>query len=331
MTKKVLLNPNELADRYALKILYDWLTPLYAHRRLERRVQFAFYETPGDSPREQEVTGSAKKSADPICDLCIGCYSDVSDGLEYPDIARTYPENARTLGIDISILKNSAIPLKSETKKSLRTELGIIAGQPVAVISYPNQSVEIGKVINALWPYTNIYILNWSYPLCGLLHGLPDGAMKKIHFVNEFGILKKYYACADLAFIGSNLAESYSYMHNFIEATENGPLFAIPPMTRQYGFKELADVGVIRRCNDLDTLLTQSLEFVRHFKDNKEHCAKRSEHIRQTRRKYLPVIGSYVDYMLNMARKPLKSELKAVRFRNGQDIQLCHPSTSWRC
>lgn len=317
MTKKIVFEPQELADVYALKTIYDYLKESEFERRKEVEI---YFRTSGKNTLSSIFKGCNLNERS--CELGTSLYVQTYCDFKHKE------HDAKNLLIDIAILKNCALPMSKEEKNKAREALGVRTELPILVISYAknNNTFFVDKLINENKDFSEIYIIDGPY----------QGDMgNNVHLINIWGMLRGYYAIADVAVNGANLFESSKFIHNFVEATEGGPLFMVPPeekYRRQFGYKELSDLEVIRnmeRSKDLTAkisrYLNRPIEQIR--KEKEEHCNRRAEHIMQTRKKYLPIIESEIEKMLNN-ESSMSGELWIRNEGNGRIIQ--HPDSWWK-
>ncbi len=318
--KKVILMPYELADAYALKTLYDYITSKSA----DTRFASAFLHKTNTDSRTKELLRHTAQDGDDNTNLYVTCYSDIN---KFP----YDPFSAASLNVDICLLKNAVTPLSKEQKNALRNKYKIPLKQPLAVISYVNsvEHPDIRQLVKALAKDSLVCLVGEFSPF---------GLMKTPGFrpVTEHGVLKDYYAMADLAVNAANLQVDYKNMHNFVEATEGGPLFMVEPYyTGQYGYRELVSVGAIRKCNNLDDIINKAVKHLKAFSGNDCILEARSRHLEHCRQTYLPVIYNTILYILGELPTSPKSDLKCEqrhRWNNlpePKKLNLVHPDTNW--
>ncbi len=315
MTRKIVFEAEELADAYALKTLYDYLK----ERNFEEKTGVGVcFDQFGLKPYSSILKGCNldESFSDSSTSLYVKTYSDFS--------GRNHA--GQSLFIDISILKNCALSKRDNLKNKLREIAGIKTTLPVLVVSYANiDNVVVDKLINENKEFSEICIMDGPYM----------GDMgNNIHLVNIFGVLREYYAIADVAVNARNLNKSGNFLHNFVEATEGGPLFMVPPnkeRQKQFGYKELSDLEVIRNCKTADDLTAKISKYLNRpikqiRKEKEEHCNRRTEHIMQTREKYLPIIESEIEKML-AGEYSSSGELIIKNQGSGRILQ--HPDSWW--
>ncbi|RMF54925.1 hypothetical protein D6745_03740 [Candidatus Woesearchaeota archaeon] len=308
-TKNVLFQVRELADLYALKTLYDFLSEHLPENGLNANLFFGGFI---NTERAREVLASSP-TAEQLnsIDAVVGCYSDIGD--------------CGDLSIDISILKNSVAPLTDEEKTELRKKYDIPSDRPVLVIGYADFSRELARIVEEASKFANVYLVG-CVDVESL--GLSKKAKRRVRSVQKHGVLKDYYAVADATINAHNISPSSAPLHNFVEATEGGPLFMVPPSdTAQYGYRQLVSAGAIIECDDLDDLIGRVLAHLQHFSGNDYVLEKRAQHLRRTRETYLPVVVAQLRRMLGEDAEVPESDLKIVN--RGRGVRLMHPDTQW--
>ena len=316
MTKKIIFEVGELSDAYALKTLYDYLKETEFERKKDVQIYFRASNLKNFS---SILNGCIKNESE--CELGTSLYVQT-----FSDFSYTIHDKNNLL-IDASILKNCAMPMKEEDKRKARELLGIKTELPVLVISYAKACWwEVKEFIGKINTNSEIYIIDGFHE-----NSLPAN----VHSIDIWGMLRAYYAMADVAVNAANLDNRGHYLHNFIEATEGGPLFMVPPEERyrkQFGYKELSDLGVIRNCECAEDLIEKVSKYLQRLieqihTENEEHSRKRTKHIVQSREKYLPIIESEIEKMLN--NEPSRSGELQIR-NQGNERFLQHPETKWK-
>lgn len=307
--KTVQFYVGELAEAYGLKTLYDYV------KTVAMNADIFFYNGCSRSRSTEILAGCEQKFLATNIDLEVCGFADIS---HYSNDA------SRTLRVDLAILKNCAVPLTAEQKSQLRKKYGIDNARPVLVVGFADSSCELASVVEELCKEANIYLVGNQYDLPLNWHKIYGN----FHTVTTHGVLKDYYAIADLAITACDLQKRTSHLHNFVEATEGGPLFLVKPgNTAQYGYKELKQAGAIQECDSLDELIKRASAFVRDFNGNEDHVVKRTTHIQETRKKYLPAIVAHMHWLLGRKIRIPKSDLRLKDQRINQ--LLCHPDTKW--
>jgi hypothetical protein len=315
--KKIVFEAGELADAYCLRTLYDALRERNFEERKDVKIYFRvsalnpFSSILKDGPIDESS-----------CELGTSLYVQTYCDFKYKE------HDSKNLSIDIAVLKNCALPMSCEEKEKVREILGIETERPVVVISYSKCNLDlVYSFVNSTQEFSEIYLIDGHH------YNLPKS--KNIHVVNLWGIMKAYYAVADVSVNAKNLVKNDYFLHNFVEATEGGPLFMVPPeekYQRQYGYKELSELEVIKNCESPEDLtakvskyLQRPIEQIRE--ENEAHCGKRAEHILQTREKYLPIIESEIERML-AGEHSSSRELIVKNEGNGRILQ--HPDSWWK-
>ena len=308
MAQQVVFNAKELSDVYALKVLYDHLVSESFEHNL-------FFTGSVDDNRSREVLDSAPiLGDDSSIDVVVNTISDIGN--------RQFG-NMR-VGIDTALLKNCAKPLSKSEKRELRTKYNIDSSKPVMVIGYANGSSEELELIKNFHKDASIYLVGSVSKL-----NLPEEMLESVHFVTQHGILKDYYAIADLSLNAHNLHRNHFPLHNFIEATEGGPLFMVPSInTKQYGYKELVKLGVIQECQDITDIVDKVRVYLSDFKGNLKHVRNRNKHIQNSRTKYLPLMKNVVLQTLGEAvNVPSFDEVNVSNLRSL--VSVMHADSNW--
>jgi hypothetical protein len=252
-------------------------------------------------------------------DIYLGGYSDViGSGLS-------------NLHIDLSILKNCVKPLNEDERKQLRERYEIPLEEKILVIGCPSYSSQkgLGNDIVKLAKSCSdaeVYLVGTSE--LGRLEELAP-----LRRIETRGVLRDYYAMADAALINCNLRKGGNYLHNFIEATEGGPLFLVKPSnTAQYGYKELVEQGVIRELENSNCIIHNVNEYLNSPR-GEEIRESRRQHLELSRRKYLKDLHSLMNKILGKEHAPFESDLELEFHRRHYDqfdiLRVIHPETSW--
>ena len=254
-------------------------------------------------------------------DIHLGGYSDVSGS------------DLSNIEIDLSVLKNCVEPLSESERNQLREANGISLEKKVLVIGCPSGSGNVNfesdliKLTKALSSETEIYLVGT------IDQGLSE-KLSPIKKVETRGVLREYYAMADVTSINCNLRREGYYLHNFIEATEGGPLFLVPPEAHyktQFGYKELVDKGVIRELECLDHLICKVSEHLNSSQGEKLRELRR-EHLTHCRKTYLKDLHSLINKLLGKEHAPFESDLEiesGSSFYQSNILRLIHPQTNW--
>ena len=123
---KIIFNVAELADCYALDTLYKYLIEKDPEIRKDIVFHLDHYSNetlPSDFLEDKQVIDFAPNNS-----FIVGAYSDISD----------FSKFLRYLEVDISILKNSAIPKEPQHKQKLRKKYNIKSNLPVIVLGFSN-------------------------------------------------------------------------------------------------------------------------------------------------------------------------------------------------
>lgn len=319
--KSILLRPRELADIYALKTIYDYLIT----RDLNVDTSFYCYWRDVGSKGEEILSQLPRFDSELVTDsvdLVLSSCSDIGSG----SIQRY-----KNLEIDICLFKNSVIPMTEREKYDIKLKYDINTKKPIVVISYvylwDKHLCNTKRLIKEFCDKSSLYLID----ICDSeleSKKIPYKIRKKVNCVDIRGILKDYYAIADITIDGNYVvADDSRHLHNFIEATEGGPLFIIEPRrTTQYGYKALIKSGVIRKCIGIEDMIEKINEELNN-PTKEEHFKKRNAHLKKTREKYLPIIESYITHILFGSEKKTSNLKESII--NDTTIRLMHPETKW--
>jgi hypothetical protein len=256
-------------------------------------------------------------------DIILSSYSDVG--------CRTYTR--ANLFIDLSILKNCVKPLIEDERNSLREKHNISLEEKVLVIGFPGTIRDSGceEKIMQMLPYlssiANVYLIGNSENFIYLdrLHSGP------VNVVSKQGVLRDYYAMADVALIDKNVFPRASTLHNFIEATAGGPLFLVPPIDvskRQYGYKQLIEREAIREVREYD--LVAAVEQYFKAPEGEKIREQRRQHLEESRQLYLPDLERLLKRILKISNEPFQSNLEFDSILLSQNMfKVFHPETYW--
>jgi hypothetical protein len=313
MGGNVLFGQGELADSYALITLYDYIKESTA-------AQFAFPPIQENDRCKNALAGVPRwelnhREAQSL-DLIISTVSDVKRG----------GTKAKTnVDVDIAILKNCVLPMPEKEKAALREKYGIGNERPIVVVGYADSSREVETLVKKLSRHADLYLVGpTSLSVIGAEHN------DSVHAVRTWGVLKDYYAIADLAINAHNLEKNQKPMHNFVEATEGGPLLMVPPEnTMQYGYHTLVDTKAIVECKNLADIISRAKRMLKEFQGNEAHNAARTAHLMRTRENYLPVIEAYIRQALGEDIAVPQSDLDVVKSYTGTRVRIMHPETDW--
>ncbi|MEK6858093.1 MAG: hypothetical protein AABX39_05895 [Nanoarchaeota archaeon] len=238
------------------------------------------------------------------------------------------------IAIDHSILKNCAKPISEQKRISLRQKYGIPNDESVAVIGFPS-NIASDEVHCALDEVVDAFYREVRFYAVGSINMRYAETMQNKHsinFVEKFGVLKDYYALADVVITNSNICQySPMNMHNFVEATAGGPLFLInPEKVGQYGYKELKDLGVIRESINTQELISGMRDYLQS-PDGENIRALRAQHLEKSRELYLPDLMRVFNRVLGLSEEPFESDLlvEIVRPNCLTALRIVHPDTFW--
>lgn len=310
MRKNIGLHIRELADAYALRTLHDYLVTTSFQHNL-------YFTGAVNFPWSKELlkdipTKHTHKSIDSL----VGILSDV----------RRDEFKKNSLLIDISLLKNSITPLSKDEKLELRERYNINSSKPVIVMGFGQNTSEEREVIHSFYNDATIYIVSILKPSSYRL----SKDLKDVHLINKYGVLKDYYAMADISINARNLLPTTESLNNFVEATEGGPLFMVPSTdTNQYGYNELVKLGVIQECSDIKDIISR----IKYELDTKtlssNHTEKREYHLETSRDKYLPIINSFISELLGQDKSYDHFEELIIKKQTNKTL-LTHTNTHWQ-
>jgi len=119
--------------------------------------------------------------------------------------------------------------MSDQDKMELKQKYGVDSQGPIGVIGYAESSLYVKKVVKAVSKYATVYLVGRN----NIDHyDFSTEEKSNVHAVETKGVLRDYYAMADVAINDRNLVGSYETLHNFVEATEGGPLFMVHPTKR---------------------------------------------------------------------------------------------------
>jgi len=207
----------------------------------------------------------------------------------------------------------------------------VSADKPVLTLSYGYHggAEMVGAIHETLGSDVEFYMFDLSHEQD---QALPPNA----HHIHGRGILRYYHALADLSLNGHNLSSSPWRLHNFVEETEGGPHFLVPPDdVRQYGYAQLQEAGVVRECEDFSDLLEKIQEYVALLRSpasraalRMAHRKARNAHLRKTRKTYMPLLSSCITTMLSDPAELVEAaDLRIERI--GNCVRVIHPETVW--
>ncbi len=338
MTKEIAFEPSELADLYCLKTLYDYYMPIKPGS-----IELYFTNEDNSEVNRSSLTSLLGKDAIIKEEMMSQAFVSVvaySDNYIYSKRKSESKRAPHILEIDQLILKNSIEPLTQEEKQQLREKYRITTQKPMTVIWTGRCPLEVEdelteEIAVGLEKHSSVYIFNPSLNLKDNI-SMYRPARKDIHYIKKFGILKDFFAMADIAIYSDNLYRQIGPMHNFVEATEGGPLFIIPPSYKQFGLKSLENEGVVRCFPHFDLLKDTAVQYAKEFSPSlkEEHSAKRSAHLNKTRKKYMPVVTSVLENLLYQAEPIQKSDLliyeEPIYGTDKIRRRIMHPETRWK-
>jgi hypothetical protein len=310
-----------LADVYAFSTLYNYLiengfqADISISCDMEKKIRKYFKS-------DEDIFAT-----DAEYDLELRSYSDLPLSLRYGEV-----------GIDLSILKNCVKPMSEDERKELRKRYKIPLNEKVLVLGFPGLSPHnyevIEKISKELCSLAKIYFVGFAR--AGSFSSTIQDSTKILH---SHGILKDYYAMADLSLISRNLGGEYASntLHNFIEATAGGPLFLVKPSnTAQYGYRRLKRSGVIKEAENTEDLVAKVKRYLENSEGEKIR-KKRRKHLEFSRAKYLPDLMRLINKLLRISDEPLQSDLQFMTdfyFKENGLISLkrfkvIHPQTKW--
>ena len=329
-----------LADVYAFATLYDYL--------IEREFPANFVVGSDSAELIKKFRECTKTKLeyflkpdelDKASDIKLSSYCDIRSDLN--------SLCDREIAIDHSILKNCMKPVNEEQRKLLRETYRIPADNPVIVVGFAYSACQedldsLKFIFNHVCNDTSIYLVgslgNVIDEFIEYWRGLSSrNAMK---FFDTKGVLKDYYAAADLTLMSSRcgLQNLKSPLHNFVEATAGGPLFLVEPNNKlQYGYKKLRDLGAIRESRNTEDLISKIKTYLQHT-NGQELRKLRAEHLEKSREIYLNDIMKLLNKVLELSEELPDSNLLAdiVKVRKGRffyekapRIRIYHPETVW--
>ncbi|HIH24310.1 TPA: hypothetical protein HA251_04720 [Candidatus Woesearchaeota archaeon] len=318
---RVELYARELADLYGLLTLHDYL----ASR--EQDVEFVFRADLG-FPRYRELLcdrPSIDRYADfnmqgdllPDPTLIITPYSDLVPSLDTE--MRFY--------FDIAILKNAVMPQAPDAKTLLREQHGIASDRPVLLLARPEQEEALANnVAKALRNDARVILYGDAD------YTPPRDVRRNCEVIYGHGLLAEMYALADAAIDCHMLAPMNRSLHNFVEATAGGPLFAIAPTHGggQYGYRDLITAGAIREFQTVPDLIGALRTYVNDSSDALKIAARRTAHLVGTRDRYLPVAHAVMRNLLGRKTKVPASDLEAGVCSMSPTVTVLHSESGWR-
>lgn len=306
--KTVTFIVNELSEAYAFKTLHDYLCV----ELKEVPIEFTITDYKPGITKDLRKDLPPRKRSSP--DVYVNIFSDVGIGYGWSCSAK------KALLVDASVLKNCAMPFSIDAKTRLRHKHDICSDRSILVVSYAE----------SLRRYEEQRLEELQSKMAvvavGTSRTVSDSAIEIERVVLEYGVLKDYYSLADMVIDASSLRDSGKHMHNFVEATEGGPLFIVPGNTAQYGYRQFVECGAIHECASLKEIVERLKAY--ECEQNKEMIAeKRREHLFQSSKLYLPVIKASLLRLLGEPVDIPPSDLIVVE--NNNKIIIAHPDTMW--
>ncbi len=312
MSGKIGFLLSELADIYALQNLFHHLP-----NEIQSNIAFIGSHKILEQYREK-LEGYPMQDSPSLLTGYVGVIRDVG---------KSGAELVGSVNIDLALLRCLAVPLDEKEKAGLRDKYQIPSDRPVVVIgraSHLNHEETI-RIAQELSEDAYVVLVGNTPPNYFPLLGI-------VRFETRYGVLMDYYALSDANIDTSYLAPRSSplycigFLHNFIEATEGGPLFMLPQVNSiQFGYRELVEAGSIVECTDLDDIILNAMYHL-HNPTAMEHAQKkRSGFLTDTQERYLPVILAHIQRLLGHAVQIPSSDL--VQTNTAQGVDLMHPDT----
>ncbi|MBI4016328.1 MAG: hypothetical protein HY363_01390 [Candidatus Aenigmarchaeota archaeon] len=324
--QNVILSYQELSDLYAMKTFYEYLKI----SDIKARITFSGYTAVRD--RENEILSDCNgmKWGEGSIDVIVRTFSDTS---------QSYGAGYVKLGIDAALLKNCVVPMDEKQKQELREKYvkQNIQGKRIITIGFSPMPVQdkltlSGRTYHELTQIVDTLCTSCFFYFVGDTpqDQIPQKYKEHICCVNEQGVLKDFYALADITINARNIERTDKRLNNFVEATEGGPLFMVPSTnTKQYGYKQLVTAEAIKECSDANDIIDKIQQYIIADNENKEVSneisKKRAGHLLATRAKYLPIFESYLRELLQIASLKNRTDLKV----QSPQIVITHPESDW--
>ena len=254
----------------------------------------------------------------------------------YSDLPLTLVSNE--LAIDLSILKNCVKSSSKEERMELRKKHNVPLEEKVIVLGFPGHCVYdvslLRKVISELFFEAKMYLVGTTnFPKY-----LPEEAYSLVKNVySRSGLLRDYYALADVSLIHKNIGESDDSLHNFVEATAGGPLFLVKPQnSTQYGYKQLVQRRVIQEAENTEHLIKKVKQYLQNPEE--EYIREqRKQHLEKSRELYLTDLMRLLNKLLRISDEPLQSDLQFISDMYSPSrkkiyldrLRIIHPRTVW--
>lgn len=296
----IVLCAQELAEFYALATFYDLAHQYYAQQGIT-----VGFSTLGKTARfclgqDYPVVSGCANSIE------VGCYCDVG--------------TSGDISVDISLFKNFQKPLRDTDKELLRKRHSVSVNAPVVTIGHANYQPGLDELLSHLANHAQVYVL-------GQVASCVQKDHDNIQYISQYGVLRDYYALADVSIDASTLLPNVNPLHNFVEATLGGPVCMLQPYNiNQYGYLELVQAQAISVSSTVDVLGQKVIELLSDSQRRAHIMHSRACHIRSARLEYFPVICSLIDKQLGLGDL-LPSNLELLL--NGDRYILKHPASDW--
>jgi len=337
-TKNIALRVHEISDSYALETLYHELKKAFPEDNL-------YFSCNTDKTARAIVSKYSlleKGNIQPDYKLYFSrpglVIQVMSDTTE--DLARYESGPFKTLCVDVSLLKAMRVlPSPSELKR-IKKQYGLEAiDESLATMGWlsmhqtlgmdneakkivESEKVESARLIRSIAKTAHLIVTPPRCPYPSLkYYKLGRQTLSNITEVAGFGNLAKLYAVADVAFSGHNLRIHGGRLNNFFEQSQGGPVFMVPPKnTKQYGYREFVEEGMIKPCKNVEEIIKEGTEFLQELESKPElkarHRQKCLAHRRKTRKQFLPEIFERIRYLLESGEEK-------------QVYTYIHPESNW--
>lgn len=326
--KKLIFSPYDgFADVYTMNTLYDFLVSREFKAELVYESHRLKVLCPCENKLNKLIELIGKRRTDEefsrdISDIILKGHSDINEG--------SGGLQNRRITIDHSILKNCVKPLTEDERKQLREKYKVPSDKPVVVLGCHTTSGNedlAHQVMLKLKEETRAYVVGSTY---FVQKNIPQG----ITVVCEQGVLKDYYAMADISLMIDNLGDKkyQETLHNFIEATEGGPLFISKPYDKkQFGYKQLLELGVIKSANGEEDLVAKIKSYLAN-PNGEELREKRRKHLEKCREIYLNDLLRILNRLFNFSEEKCTSNLMVYfvdNMHSKTNLRIVHPETYW--
>lgn len=318
MVQEVGMYIAELADLYAGKTLARYL------RELDPNVRIYFASNFQD-PYKIECLGNEDFRLKEKLDSHLG-------GLEISFISdiRSSPNMPETtgLGIDISLLKNAAYPYTEEEKSKLRIKHGIPLDKKILVAG---ELKDERTVLGLVKRFEGTVVVN-NLIMPYMEETRQAYGDEKLIACEGYGKLKELFACADVAIHGHMIEPQRRPMHNFVEASEGGPLFlSVTANPCQFGYKFLVKSKVLREGLGREDVVESATYYGNNLseEDKKQHTSRRNAHLQNTRDLFIrPIAELILNYTGSFTTDAISQKGLATNLRQGC-LSVMHEETSW--